>query len=168
MEALLQKGAVWKPDDRQAMNSVRQILLKCEPDAVIEVLKILTTYKACSDETLEELFSKRMQEHMAQKQWWMSHIKLRHLLQPKVSLRKRQARIVPKYFGVRYNREELYDKAWERPMIQLAREQGISDVGLAKIFRKLYIPVPGRGYWAKRAAGGKGGPRPPLPPVQII
>lgn len=92
---------------------------------------------------LEELFSKRTREHVAEKQWWMSHLKLRYLLQPKASLRKRQARIVPKYFAERYNREELYDKVWKQPMTQLAKEQGISDVGMAKVFRKLYIPVPG-------------------------
>jgi len=150
------------------MNSIRRMLLGCEPDAIIELLKVLTEYKACSDETLEELFSKRMREHMAQKQWWMSHLKLRHLIQPKPSLRERQARIVPRDFARRYNREELYDKVWKLPMTQLAKEQGISDVGMAKVFRKLYIPVPGRGYWAKKAAGGKVPARPPLPSVQVV
>jgi len=168
LRTLLQTGALWNPDDRQEMNSIRRMLLGCEPDAIIELLKVLTEYKACSDETLEELFSKRMREHMAQKQWWMSHLKLRHLIQPKPSLRERQARIVPRDFARRYNREELYDKVWKLPMTQLAKEQGISDVGMAKVFRKLYIPVPGRGYWAKKAAGGKVPARPPLPSVQVV
>ena len=35
----------------------------------------------------------------------------------------------------------------------LAKEFGISDVGLAKVCRKLGVPVPGRGYWAKKVAG---------------
>ena len=30
---------------------------------------------------------------------------------------------------------------------------GLSDVGLVKICKKLCIPVPGRGYWAKLKAG---------------
>lgn len=40
-------------------------------------------------------------------------------------------------------------------MTQLAREFGLSDVGLAKICRKHGIPLPERGYWAKVEAGYK-------------
>ncbi len=47
----------------------------------------------------------------------------------------------------------------------MAKEHGISDVALAKICRKLSIPRPGRGYWARRAAGKavKVKALPPLP-----
>jgi hypothetical protein len=37
----------------------------------------------------------------------------------------------------------------------LAREWGISDVGLAKICKRNNISRPGLGYWAKRQAGIK-------------
>jgi hypothetical protein len=40
-------------------------------------------------------------------------------------------------------------------MMQLASEYGISGNGLAKICRKLAVPYPGRGYWARKAAGQK-------------
>ncbi len=50
-------------------------------------------------------------------------------------------------------REALYEQVWSQPMIELAKQYGLSDVGLAKICRKLKIPVPGRGYWAKLKAG---------------
>lgn len=50
-------------------------------------------------------------------------------------------------------REELYEQVWSQPMIELAKHYGLSDVGLAKICRKLKVPLPGRGYWAKRKAG---------------
>jgi len=59
---------------------------------------------------------------------------------------------------IRLNREELYEQVWSIPMTQLAKQYQISDVGLAKICRKLKVPVPGRGYWAKK--GKK--KRPPL------
>jgi hypothetical protein len=44
-------------------------------------------------------------------------------------------------------------EAWATPMARLAKQYGISDVALAKVCRKLAIPVPGRGYWAKKEAG---------------
>ena len=38
-------------------------------------------------------------------------------------------------------------------MLELAKDFGISDVALAKRCRRLAIPVPGRGYWARVDAG---------------
>jgi len=53
------------------------------------------------------------------------------------------------------SREDLYELVWSKPMRDLARDFGISDVGLAKRCRRLGIPVPGRGYWARLDAGQK-------------
>jgi hypothetical protein len=53
------------------------------------------------------------------------------------------------------SREDLYELAWSKPMSELAKDFGISDVALAKRCRKLRIPVPGRGYWARVDAGQK-------------
>jgi hypothetical protein len=50
-------------------------------------------------------------------------------------------------------RQQLYSSVWSEPMIKLARVHGLSDIGLAKICRKHEIPIPPRGYWAKRQAG---------------
>ena len=52
-------------------------------------------------------------------------------------------------------REELYRDVWREPMLQLAKKYGVSDVMLAKVCRKLHIPAPGRGYWARKASGQK-------------
>lgn len=54
---------------------------------------------------------------------------------------------------VRFTREEIHRLVWEKPMRKLAQEFGTSDVGLAKACRKAKVPVPPRGYWAKRSAG---------------
>src|SRR3989442_10452124 len=62
----------------------------------------------------------------------------------------------------KWDRHELYQKVWEFPLRKLAEEYGISDVGLAKVCRKLQIPLPGLGHWTKIACGHKI-PRPPLP-----
>src|SRR5687768_3051642 len=54
---------------------------------------------------------------------------------------------------ITYRRAELYAQAWAEPMRNVARRHGVSDVALAKMCRKHDIPVPGRGYWARVAAG---------------
>jgi hypothetical protein len=64
------------------------------------------------------------------------------------------------------SRRDLYNRLWSTPMIKLARDLDISDVGLAKACRRHNIPRPPRGYWAKLAAG-KASPRPGLPPAKI-
>ena len=62
-------------------------------------------------------------------------------------------------------RDALYEQVWSQPVIELAKQYGLSDVGLAKICRKLKIPLPGRGYWAKHKAG-RIPPRPSLPALK--
>ena len=52
-----------------------------------------------------------------------------------------------------WNREELYEKVWNQPATRVAKEFGVSDVAIAKVCRKLIIPLPRQGYWAKKAYG---------------
>jgi hypothetical protein len=66
--------------------------------------------------------------------------------------------------AVPLTQDELYDLVWSRPMSQLSREYGISDVGLAKICKKHQVPYPPRGYWAK-VRNGRQVRRPALPPI---
>jgi len=63
-------------------------------------------------------------------------------------------------------RSELYNLVWSKPVRDIAAEFGISDVALAKRCRALKIPVPGRGHWARVAAGQKPR-RPALPPFSV-
>ena len=51
------------------------------------------------------------------------------------------------------SREDLFELVWSKPMADLAKDFGISDVALAKRCKRLAIPVPGRGYWARVDAG---------------
>ena len=61
------------------------------------------------------------------------------------------------------SREKLYQKVWETPISQLAPEEyGVSDVALQKVCKKLHVPTPPRGYWAKRQHG-QDPPKEPLP-----
>ena len=63
-----------------------------------------------------------------------------------------------------YQRGVLYEEVWAEPMRDVAVRYGVSDVALAKTCRKLGVPVPGRGYWAKHKVG-KAPERTPLPPL---
>ena len=66
------------------------------------------------------------------------------------------------YKTIRFERNLLYDQVWEKPMIVLALEYGLSDVGLRKICRRLNIPLPPQGYHLRKYKGMKS----PLPPAK--
>lgn len=53
------------------------------------------------------------------------------------------------------NKQQLYELVWEVPMRELAGRYGLTDRGLAKLCERNGIPVPPRGYWAKKRAGAK-------------
>ncbi len=52
-------------------------------------------------------------------------------------------------------REDLYKEVWANPMTLLAKQYGLSDNGLRKICKKMGIPFPPLGYWAKVQHGKK-------------
>ncbi len=57
-----------------------------------------------------------------------------------------------------FTRQSLYDLAWSEPILSLAKKLSLSDRGLAKICIAANIPVPARGYWAKKQAGKRVSP----------
>lgn len=59
-------------------------------------------------------------------------------------------------------REELHELVWSAPLRTLARRFGVSDFALSKICRRLAVPRPGPGYWARVQRGQKP-PRASLP-----
>ena len=67
---------------------------------------------------------------------------------------------------MKISREELYRRVWESPVVTLAKEFDISDVGLAKACRANAIPLPPRGYWMKLQHGKKV-TKPELPPSAV-
>jgi hypothetical protein len=54
---------------------------------------------------------------------------------------------------LRLTREELYNVAWAKPMTEVAQDFQISDRAMAKMCARKQVPVPPRGYWAKKNAG---------------
>lgn len=59
----------------------------------------------------------------------------------------------------------LYEEVWAEPVQRVARRYGVSGVALAKTCRRLAVPVPPRGYWARLRAGSAPS-KPALPPLQ--
>ncbi len=59
-------------------------------------------------------------------------------------------------------REQLYELVWSKPMQHLAKDYGVSDHTMAKLCARNQVPVPPRGYWARKNSGYKV-VRPPLP-----
>ncbi len=71
--------------------------------------------------------------------------------------------MIPREEVIILTRKELYESVWKEPIVKLAKEWGMSDVGLAKACRRHDIPIPPRGYWAKKEFG-KPLPKQPLLP----
>jgi len=68
---------------------------------------------------------------------------------------------------IHWDRNKLYDEIWEKPATQVAKEYGISDVGLGKVCRQLNIPKPERGYWRRKELGLKV-LKTPLPAMEAV
>ena len=66
-----------------------------------------------------------------------------------------------------WDRDELYQEIWKEPVTTVAKRYGVSGNAIAKVCRKLQIPAPGRGYWAKKAEGHSV-EQIPLPPIQRL
>jgi hypothetical protein len=52
-------------------------------------------------------------------------------------------------------REKLYEEIWDEPITKVAKRYEISDSFLIRVCKKLNVPRPAKGHWAKLAAGKK-------------
>ena len=50
-------------------------------------------------------------------------------------------------------REDLYQKVWEKPVTEVAKDYSTSDNVIRRRCKNLNVPLPERGYWAKLKAG---------------
>lgn len=164
---LAEHGAIWNPDDAYEMNSLRRTLLECEPEVSIALFKIFVPNAVCSQDTWKSLFSSaRFRQHLDKESWWLARLKLRDFAAGPPTKSKGSTASTPRIsrqLSARYDREQLYRQVWEQPMQKLAKEYGVSDVALSKTCRKLLVPVPGRGFWAKKEAGVPLPKKPRLP-----
>jgi len=63
---------------------------------------------------------------------------------------------------IKFTRKELHDLVWSEPLSQLARKYNLTDNGIRKRCKKMNIPLPKAGHWAKIRHGYKV-PKPKLP-----
>ena len=177
IEELTSRGAIWVPRDSREMTSVRRELFRCDAEVTIELLSLFTKYRSCSDDTLLSLLkTPRMKEHLSKHEREIARLGLNGILPPKGALVVKSSKTTPAirrhYISpgllAKYSREKLYEEVWSQPVQKLAKQYGVSDVALSKVCKKLAVPVPGRGYWAKKIAGRATAKRPPLPELNAL
>jgi hypothetical protein len=187
LERLFEIGMRWTQSSPVELADLRRCLLKASDSVFVDLMKLLAWGDRCSPELLKELArTPSMLARMKQVGFFPpSEDDPKRFSKPQPS----RSRDVLKKFGVqlpkpppplplppfiwvgsrnssgseiKMGRTQLFERVWSEPVASLAAEWGISGPGLKKVCRKLQIPVPARGYWAKRKAGHRTS-RPRLP-----
>ena len=168
IQLLLKHGALWQPDDIKQVARVRRSLLECEPDVTLELVERMMKQSACSRDTIYELLrTPTMKKHIVPVARKLLSLGFDARTSDQKAEDERHKELsrqwVLRDLISRYNRQKIYEEIWSEPLQHVAKRYKISDVGLAKVCRRLSIPRPGVGYWAKKAAGKPVPRRLPLP-----
>jgi hypothetical protein len=171
IDLLLQSGARWRPKDKSEVTEVRRSLLECQPEVTTEIVQRLVKSDACFPEVINELVrTPAIRNHLApeSRKLRLLGFDVRTPEQRREDERQKEAERhwAIKQLASRYNREEIFQQIWSEPIQHVAKKYNVSDVYLAKVCKKLDIPRPGRGYWAKKSAG-KSIKQPALPELSI-
>jgi hypothetical protein len=166
-QVLLDYGALWRPDNTEQVALVRRGLYECESEVTLELIERLTKNKSCSADTIQELLrTPTMKKSLMPFAKRLASIgfDVRTSAERREDVRRAESIRLSSILDLaeKYNREEIYAAIWAEPIQHVAKRYNISDVGLAKVCKKLNIPRPGRGYWAIKAAGRPLPKRPPL------
>lgn len=173
---LLEKGAVWRPDQR-CIADARRTFYRVDSEILVEFIELLKNHHACDEAVLQELLrTPKMQmllrsyerRRAARERPVSQHrgqVASQRLQSPTTKTPAHQEPPppppLPPSYGS-YDRKVLYDEVWAEPTQKVAKKYGVSDVAIAKACRNLKVPKPPRGYWAKKAVGAKLPGRPPL------
>jgi len=147
LQLLLDKGALWQPDDGRELNRVRRGLYECEAEVTLELVGQLVKHRACSEDTIRQLIkTSPMKKHVlpvARKLAYMG-FDIRTPEQKAEDDRQEEASRLwgLRHLASRYNRKKIYDEIWAEPMQHVAKRYNISDVRLGKICAQLHIPRP--------------------------
>jgi hypothetical protein len=191
LRALFEVGARWASGSTEEIASARRLLLKAPEESFVDVMKLFAQADYCSSSVRIELartpaMRKRMKavgffpqsQDDAKHHYRVRPTRSREVLTkfgvelPKM---KKPVRPMPRVVTIgprrsgavslRLSRQELFERVWSTPIVTIAEDWGLSGRGLAKACARLRVPVPPRGYWAKREAG-KRVRRPRLPTLK--
>jgi hypothetical protein len=177
LRSLFEIGVRWTEGTADEVANFRRCLLKASDSVFVEVMKLMATADYCSPELLKELARTPSMHARMKKVKFIPPSRADSNRYDE--LRPTRSREVLKKFGVelpkppslplpqciwvgsrnpygqeiRMHRAELFERVWSQPVARLSTEWGLSGPGLKKVCRKLQIPVPSRGYWAKLKYG---------------
>jgi hypothetical protein len=168
VQLLLEQRALWRPDDKYQLTEARRGLFECEPDVTLELVERMMKNGACDEGMIHNLLrTPAMKKHLAPVSRNFARLGFDVRTKEQIGEEERREEAHRKWIlrdlMSRYNREKIYEEIWAEPIMHVAKRYSMSDVGLGKICKKLKIPRPGLGYWAKKAAGKSTPTRPPLP-----
>ncbi|MEO7190105.1 MAG: hypothetical protein ABI051_03545 [Vicinamibacterales bacterium] len=170
LRSLLKQGARWTPDER-VIAETRRALYRVDDDAIVAVIDLLRTQRACGDGAMQALLKAPKMRGIvaaADRRRVRAEREEESARRDASSRRPETKTRRPWLPPSRYNRHRLYEEVWTEPTQQVAQRYGVSDVAIAKACTLLDIPKPPRGYWAKRAAGHAAPARPPARRCQIV
>ena len=188
LQRLFEVGARWESGSVDEIAGIRRQLLKTSDDTFIDLMKMLAKDEYCSPEVLQELGRTPSIRARMKKVGFFppSPEEPRRFERPRPTRSRevlakfgvevpKPAKTTPKLprtvrIGawrrngqqIRLDRAGLFDRVWSEPIAKVAEKWRLSGPGLAKACRRLQIPLPPRGYWAKLEAGRRLR-RPPLP-----
>ena len=169
MQLLLEQGALWRPDDKHQLTDARRGLFECEPDVTLELIEQMIKHEACTQDTINNLLgTPAIKKHLTPVTRNFARLGFDVRTKERIAEEKRQEEahrqwILRESCSPGMTVEKIYEEIWSEPIQHVAKRYGMSDVGLAKVCKKLKIPRPGLGYWAKKAAGKPVPKQPPLP-----
>ena len=168
VQLLLEQSALWRPDDKYQLTEARRGLFECEPDVTLELVEQMIKHEACTQDILNNLLeTPAIKKHLVPVSGNFARLGFDVRTKERIVEEKRQEeehrQWILRNLAARYGRQKIYDEIWSEPMQHVAKRYGMSDVGFAKICKKLKIPRPGLGYWAKKAAGKPVPKQPALP-----
>jgi hypothetical protein len=159
IEGLFACGVRWHESDRDRLTRARPSLRKLDDYRLRTVVSALKRAEICSSETFAELTrTPKIQKRLIGLGLIQKPLSERE--KRKLELEKQQHEIAR--LMSRYDRVALYEQVWSEPVRNIAKSYGISGVFLGKVCRKLNVPVPPRGYWA-RVRNGFTSRKPSLP-----
>ena len=162
IRVLLRHGAVWTPDV-SSLESTRRILYKLEPDILVAILGQLRARETGEGALGELLRVRQLRQYLAFCERRLARVgdgpKSSQQSAPTSHLTSRQ-------ILTQDDRWRVFDAVWSKPIAKVARRYGMPAVELRRACKELEIPLPPRGYWAKKKAGQPVPRRPHLPPLR--